>query len=275
MVDRGPLLFGLLGNNLGHSLSPAMFAAILPQVAPGSAFFPLETSPAQLGSMINALRLLPTGGFSVTIPYKVAVIPFLDGLDPRAEALGAVNCVVRRDDAFVGHNTDAPAFKESLLAIRPRFSKALILGAGGAARAVVYALRQIIPNPTILVAARRPEAISAAFPEGVSPVSFDEPALAAAAADCDLIVNCTPVGTWPHSEATPLARGFRPGQVVYDLVYNPRPTLFLKLAADAGAVTIDGIDMLARQASLALELWLGAQVSHQKFLVAALRAAQR
>lgn len=262
-------IFGVLGEHLGHSLSPAMFSAILPQVSPGSAYVPFEISPARLAEFIASTRLLPFCGFNVTLPHKVEIIPHLDDTRGAAFDLGAVNCVVCRDGLLVGHNTDAEAFLASL-GEAPAFSQTLVLGAGGAARAAVHALRTCVSGP-IHMAARRP------LPDGEVRFAdclhhpFDERSLQEVAAACDLIVNATPVGMYPLPGFSPLSGGFHSGQVVFDMVYNPRPTRFLQLAQAAGARTIDGLEMLGRQAAESLRLWTGARVAYQKFMAAARR----
>lgn len=270
------LLFGLLGRSLGHSLSPAMFAAVFSQIRPGAAYVPWEVEPADLPAKLAALRELSAGGFNVTIPYKETLIPYLDAVEGDAAALGAVNCVVARGARFVGLNTDAVALEASLAeALRqarlPGFCPtALVLGAGGAAKAAVLALERFGAR-AITVAARRSEAVfdNPFFADRTSRIPF-EPAVVEAAADLsDIVVNATPVGMFPDMAHSPLSGGFHRHQVVYDLIYNPRPTLFLRQAADAGAMTLDGLDMLARQAAASLRIWTGANVSHQKFLAAA------
>jgi len=250
-----------------------MFAAILPQVSPGSAYLPLEASPADLHKMLDALRLIPNGGFNVTIPHKVAIIDLLDEVQPDAEAVGAVNCVAVRKKRLVGFNTDVPALRDCLAGSdgHGSFSSAMVLGAGGAARCAVHVLRSL-GVPDIAVAARRTDALQAPFWSGVSHVRFEEHNLARAARACDLVINSTPVGMWPDVDSAPLRSGFHEGQLVFDMVYNPCPTLLLQLAKRQGAAVADGLEMLARQAALSLEIWTGAKVSFRKFLTVAAKA---
>lgn len=263
-------LFGILGHPLGHSMSPAMFADILPAVAPGSAYLSWDIPPGELDRFFEAAVVLRTKGLSVTIPYKQTVLRYLYHQSPAVASIGATNCMVLQDGLWHGHNTDADAFRETLKARRLAPQNALVLGAGGAARAAIYAL-QAMDCPAITVAARSPRVVAReAFFQERTVIPFDN-FLPQRAADADLIVNATPVGMHPHSNKTPLAEGFRPGQTVYDIVYNPRPTRFLTLAANAGATPIDGLEMLARQAAIALTLFCGARVAWEKFLKAAER----
>jgi len=268
------VLLGLVGRKLGHSASPKMFAAVLPMVRPGAEYVSWEVEPGQLADHVASLRALGARGFNVTVPYKEAIVPLLDALEGDASTISAVNCVCNEDGRFVGRNTDAAAFEASLLVALlsagqglPR--SALVLGAGGAAKAVVLALGRI-GVAKILVAARRKASVTEdaflSLHAGYvpwSPTALSETALASA-----VVVNATPVGMHPDIDSSPLSSGFRPGQLVFDLVYNPRPTLFLRQAATAGAQTADGLDMLARQAAEALQLWTGAVVHHATFATA-------
>jgi len=274
-LEKGRVLFGVLGETLKHSLSPAMFAVVLPQVVTGGAYLPFEMPAGRLEELVSALRLLEVGGFNVTIPHKTGIIPFLDQLTRPAQAIGAVNCVTAVDDQLVGHNTDVSAFGESLAVLRQRFSSALVLGAGGAARAVVFALRELEVG-SIFVAARRPAAPAEEdLFAGCSFVPFKQESMSEIARGCDLVVNATPVGMFPHGEFCPLSAGFHSGQIAYDLVYLPRPTRFLQFAQSQGATTVGGLEMLARQAAESLRIWTGARVSYMKFLSAAERELRR
>ncbi len=275
-----------------------MFGAVLPTVLPGARYEVFDLAPADLELFVRTAPDAGIAGFNVTIPHKVAVLPFLDLLDKTAAAVGAVNCVeVRPDGRFIGHNTDAPAFEACIRSLAPPLGSsaspirsALILGGGGAARAVVHALREL-GVPLIVLAERRsgdhrprrapsgvegniarPERSRGEHPEGLLSslprLSFAPEALAAEAPDFPLIVNCTPVGMAPNVEASPLEAGFRPGQIVFDLVYRPRPSRLLRLAEAAGATPVDGLCMLARQAAESLKLWTGIDVPFERFLAA-------
>ncbi|MEP7198560.1 MAG: shikimate dehydrogenase, partial [Chloroflexota bacterium] len=201
-------------------------------------------------------------GLNVTIPYKQAVMPLLDELSDAARAIGAVNTIVVSDGKLIGHNTDAMGFMRGLEAsgdAEIRHSalgtqhSALVLGAGGAARAVVYALIQAGARVTIWNRTRD-RAIQLAR-------EFDARAIDDLPRDTtfDLIVNSTAVGMTPHSDETPLplrARGIT-ARAVYDLVYNPRETMLLREARADGAQPIGGIEMLVQQGAEALHLWTG------------------
>ena len=240
------LRLGLIGNPLGHSWSQRWFEEMFRREDIEGATYGLFPLPS-----LDGLRewVLQEGlaGFNVTLPYKEAVIPYLDGLSEEARAIGAVNCVQVRDGRLTGHNTDAPAFRETLLPhLKPWHTRALVLGTGGASKAVCYVLRGLGITPTLV--SRTPKAHSEA-------VSY------AKAADLMeshlLVVNATPVGMYPDTEATPwpYADRWTSRHLAYDLVYNPSPTLFLKQASEGGGATLGGLPMLHRQAELSWELW--------------------
>lgn len=219
---------------------------------------------------IPSNSVLQIQGLNVTIPHKQTVIPFLDELTPTAKAIGAVNTIYRRDNKLVGDNTDAPGFLFDLkkfLAQSPspvlgkglgvRGKSALIVGAGGTARAVVYALLHDGWNVTL--SARRleqAEQLARSFSNYYLPMtSFNDLQLST----FDLIVNTTPLGMTPNIETSPLPDHIvlTAGTIVYDLVYNPRETKLMQQAKAQGCRAVNGLGMLIEQAALAFELWTG------------------
>ncbi|MBP5644706.1 MAG: shikimate dehydrogenase [Bacteroidales bacterium] len=247
------LRLGLIGNPLGHSWSQRWFEEMFRREGIEDATYDLYPLPS-----LDGLRewVLQEGlaGFNVTIPYKESVIPYLDGLSEEARAIGAVNCVCVRDGRLTGHNTDAPAFRETLLPrLKPWHTRALVLGTGGASKAVSHVLRGLGVEPTLVSRGRT---------RGYAPTKrLSRVVSYAEAADLVkshlLVVNATPVGMYPATEATPWPyadlRTVR--HLAYDLVYNPAPTLFLKQASEGGAATLGGLPMLHRQAELSWDLW--------------------
>lgn len=236
-------LYGLVGWPLGHSFSAKYFAE---KGIPGFVYrnFPLRG----IGELPTLLASEPAlRGFNVTIPYKEAVLPYLGRLDPVAEAVGAVNCVaVERDGTLTGYNTDAPAFREELPGfignLRPR---ALVLGSGGASKAVEYALRGLGIEYTV---------VSRKAADGR--MTYGEVAPETIAAH-KLIINTTPLGMEPDTASyPPLAyAAIGAGHFMFDLVYNPPVTAFLRQGAANGAKTLNGYGMLVRQADRSLEIW--------------------
>ena len=193
------------------------------------------------------LKTGPWEGLNVTIPYKEAVIPHLDQLDLTAQAVGAVNCVEVHEGCLIGHNTDAPAFLDTLRPLlQPHHTAALLLGTGGAAKAVGYALRQL--GIEYLLVSRHLE-------QHPNAVSYTD--AASLAASHLLIINATPVGMYPNVDGTPWPYPHLLGgrHLCYDLIYNPATTRFLREAAANGANTCGGLAMLERQAQLSWEIW--------------------
>lgn len=244
------LNLGLVGRKLSHSFSKKYFD----EKYGISTYRLIEID--SIGELYRRVEELELNGFNVTIPYKCDIIPLLDKTDPTARGIGAVNTVARRKTGdgrweLCGYNTDAPAFRDTL---QPHLSShhrhALVLGSGGASRAVAWALRQLGIDYRI---------VSRSPLSHPGTISYDKARELAAGEDYTVIVNTTPVGMHPACDATPWPWPELIGSqhLCYDLIYNPSPTLFLEQAARMGARTIDGLAMLHRQADLALEIWKG------------------
>ena len=252
----------LLGYPLSHSLSPAMHNAALAAVGlEGWRYEALPVEPHRLAEAVAALRNTDQAGANVTVPYKEAVVPLIDGLTPVAEAMGAVNTLMKKDGRLIGHNTDAAGFLADLYAHDVHISDrpVLILGAGGAARAAVAACAGV--GAQLRVAARqreRAETLKAIMPK-IHIFNLTRPDFEQAARDAALIINCTPMGMSPNVEASPWVEGvpFTPGAFVYDMVYNPAETLLVHQARAAGLRAATGLGMLVEQGALAFELWTG------------------
>ncbi|MBQ8704331.1 MAG: shikimate dehydrogenase [Bacteroidales bacterium] len=239
--------YALIGRTLTHSHSKRLFDA----QGFSDADYRLHPMPS-LERLREWVAAEGIDGFNVTNPYKQAVIPLLDEMSPEARAIGAVNCVSVDGGRLTGYNTDAPAFRDTLSSFLSPLSTlhaAYILGTGGAAHAVAYALTQMgIPYTFVSRTPRKhPDAIG--YPQ-LSSLLSPLPTL---------LVNATPVGTYPDIDASPLPSNFQLStfnfQFLYDLVYNPSPTLLLRQAAAAGAATCDGTAMLRRQAELSWDIW--------------------
>lgn len=244
--------FGLIGYPLKHSFSVAYFEEKFKKEGIGNCSyeaFPLE----DLSALPNLLKQHPAlCGLNVTIPHKEAVISYLDDLAPEAEAIGAVNCIAIADGKLTGYNTDAYGFLTSLHEWINHFSLtlppgALILGTGGASKAVAYSLRKL--GVDVQFVSRR------SGPGRLTYDDLDEHTLRQHA----LIVNTTPLGTWPEVESCPpLPWDFvKPLHLLYDLVYNPAETTFLKMGRQRGAATTNGLRMLQLQADRSWEIWNG------------------
>jgi shikimate dehydrogenase len=269
LIDGKTRLVGVMGWPVSHSLSPAMHNAAFAAVRLPWAYVPLPVSPERVGEAVRGLVALGFVGANVTVPHKGAVIPFLDRLTPAAEAIGAVNTIiVDAEGHLTGDNTDAAGFLAALREeeIAPAEHSPLILGAGGAARAVAYALSQSGVEPVIIVARNGAKAQRLADElcqaTGKTFVVRRLPDdLAELARGADLIINATSVGMVPHAAASPWPEDvpLRREMIVYDLVYTPAETLFLRQARAAGARAIGGLGMLVHQGAAAFRLWTGVE----------------
>jgi shikimate dehydrogenase len=266
-----PYSLGLTGWPLGHSLSPRLHNAALAALGLAGEYLlypaePLPDGAAALAELAERLRAGSLHGLNVTIPHKQSVLPLVDALSPAAQAVGAANTLLMREGCLLAENTDVPGFLADLQAqfgqsLFQTAGRALVIGAGGSARAVVYALAQA--GRLVSVAARRLEqaqALIAGF-QGLPEDSLEAIGLDLSAweglAQTGLIVNTTPLGMSPNSDASPWPDGlpFPRAAAVYDLVYNPRETAFLHAARRAGLPAANGLGMLVEQAALSLELW--------------------
>lgn len=261
-------LAGIFGYPLAHSLSPAFQQAAFNHYGLDARYLAWETPPDALAAEVAKLRGGDFIGANVTIPHKQAVMALLDEVDPLAAAIGAVNTIVKRGGRLVGYNTDAHGFMRALkedAGFEPSGRRALLLGAGGAARAAAFALRQegaaslVIANRTLERAAALAADLNADG-ASVSAIAADDATLNDAALNADLIVNSTSVGM-RHGGAegqTPLAGGLIPHDAVaLDMVYNPQHTPLLAAARSAGARAVGGMPMLIYQGAAAFEMWTG------------------
>ena len=276
---------GIIGHPIGHSISPFFQQAALDFCGVDAEYRAYSVAPEEVGAFVAGLRQPGVLGINVTVPHKEAVIPFLDEIDDWATEAGAVNTIVNRQGRLTGHNTDGYGFLRALregAGFEPKGRTTLILGAGGAARGVVLALaREGVGDLTI--ANRTPERAEnlAQLARGRGITSHAIPLagadLAEVAASAELIVNCTTIGmtNGPGAENTPLPRQvISSTALVYDLVYNPLETRLLREAAQAGAATLGGIQMLVYQGAASFELWLERPAPVPVMLEAATRAMQ-
>ena len=269
MIPANTKICGLIGDPVEHSVSPAMQNAAFSSLGLDFIYLPFRVARDNLARAIDGLKVLNIRGLNVTIPHKVAVIPLLDELEPLAEKIGAVNTVVNDEGHLKGYNTDAAGFLKSLLerGVEPEGKKVVVLGAGGASRAICFTLAE--RGAEIVILNRRLEmdwavelaaSISQFSAVEVKALELNDENLASVVEDADILVNATSVGMSPDSNNSPVpARLLKPELVVFDVVYNPLKTRLLAEAEAAGAETISGIDMLVWQGALALELWTGAE----------------
>lgn len=258
----------LLGYPVGHSMSAVMHNAAFRELGLDYRYELKSVPPDELGALVaSQLRGTDFAGASVTIPHKLAIIEHLDGVDPSALRIGAVNTIVNEDGRLKGFNTDGVGALRGMTEAYGEVEEArvVMVGAGGAARAVGYHLstgvRELtIANRTLGRAEELAKSLSA-NPEcraAVRSIPLERDALRAAIEEADILVNGTPLGMHPKTDDTPVQKEMlHPGLLVFDLVYNPIKTRLLREAEEAGAAILPGVNMLVYQGAAAFKMWTG------------------
>jgi shikimate dehydrogenase len=264
---------GLIGYPLQHSLSPIIHQAALDYCdLPGNYFlYPVLPNDLQsLNDLLNRIRGSEITGLNVTIPHKQEVIPLLDELTPTAKTIGAVNTISMQNGKLTGANTDAAGFSADLRKFLPQMNRknksnhnALVLGGGGSARAITYAL--VNESWKVTFATRRPQNADTFLSQfsnhdpKISNIELDANAIRSLNFPLHLIINATPLGMSPQIENSPWPSelSFPQTAVFYDLIYNPKETKFVLDARAAGVPAFSGMGMLVEQAALSFELWTG------------------
>jgi shikimate dehydrogenase len=260
-------LLGVMGYPIAHSLSPVMHNAALAEMGADWVYVPFAIAPPVLETALKGLASVGVQGCSVTIPHKQTIIPFLSKVSPVAEAIGAVNTIWQTEQGWSGTNTDVEGFLAPLQFMQRDWSQAiaLILGNGGAARAVVAGCAQL-GFAEIHVVGRTPQKLEA-FAQSWqnSPLASNLQVhpwerLSELIGRADLLVNSTPIGMAPHPHQSPLTQTeldqIATNVIAYDLIYTPNPTRFLQQITERGGVAIDGLEMLVQQGVAALKIWL-------------------
>jgi 3-dehydroquinate dehydratase/shikimate dehydrogenase len=269
-IDGRTRVYGVIGDPVGHSLSPAMQNAGFQARGVNAVY--LSFLVRDLKDFIAALEPLGIRGFSVTIPHKRRILHYLDDCDPLAEKIGAVNTVVVRGNGKLhGYNTD---YTGVLRTLRRRIplpdSRVLILGAGGAARAVAFALAEA--GAAVCVSARRIEKAKA-LARAVRGQAIERPQVRTEFFDA--IVNATPVGMHPNVNPSPLDGNDLNCRLVFDTIYRPRQTKLLQLAARRGIQTVSGVEMFVAQGAAQWEIWTGKRAPEKEMRLAVVRALER
>lgn len=248
-------IFGIIGHPLGHTLSPLVHNWGFARFGIDARYEAWPTPPEALAAFMARVREMPVAGLSVTIPHKTAVMEFVDVVTDLGQAVGAVNTLFWRGGGLVADNTDVEGFCRPLVERRIAPVTALVLGCGGAARAVVAGLARLGLARIGVTGRAFGKAAALARDFGLEPVAWED----RAAFPARLVVNATPMGMSGRFEGdSPYpAAAWRPGQTAYDLVYNPLETRFLRDAATAGASTVPGLEMFLYQAVEQFRLWTG------------------
>ena len=260
-------LTGLIGHPIKHSYSPFIHNIAFELKKLDFIYLPFDVTPSNLRSVLKGMVGLGIKGFNVTIPHKENIMHSLNEISDEASIIGAVNTVVNDLGKLHGYNTDVDGIYETLQPYKEEISgnEVSVVGAGGAARAVIYTLiRHFKPSKIYLInrTEQRAESLKNYFNDKMKYDSFKTkelfpPDLIEVFKNSKLIVNATSVGMFPETDdsITSLHDSFTKEQIVFDLVYNPFQTQLLKLAASQGAVTLDGLKMLVHQAAKSFELW--------------------
>jgi len=252
MIDAKTWVYGIIGHPVSHSLSPIIQNLAFCYHKINAVYLAFDVT--DLASALAGIRGLGIKGISVTIPHKMAIIPFLDKLDELAENVSAVNTVVNKDGLLIGYNTDCLgamlALKEKADISRKDY---VILGAGGAARAIGFALKKEGANITIINRTyEKGEVLANAL--GAKCLHWNKIKEVATYG----LINTTPIGMWPKVEETPISKQYlRNFKVVMDVVYHPLETRLLHEAEELGLITVDGLSMLIYQGVAQFKLWTG------------------
>lgn len=258
---------GVIGWPIAHSLSPVLQNAAIAKAGIDYNYTALPVAPEKLAEAVAGLKALNYRGWNVTIPHKSAIMSLLDEIDEDAKVIGAVNTVVNDAGRLKGFNTDCLGFMGALAKRQVALNgeKAVLLGAGGAARAVIWGLLKAGAREVVL-GVRNPakaEILATEFSQygRVTVCHWESEDFAQVLTDCALLVNTTPLGMTPKVEACPPVdwSKVRPSAVVYDIIYTPAETVFLRQAREHGHLTINGEEMLAGQGAAALKMWAGCE----------------
>lgn len=264
-IDGATRLTGIIGYPVEHSLSPLIHNAAFQALSLNWCYLPLPVKKTELAAALQGLVALSFAGANITMPHKEAAVPFLDEVGSYARMVGAVNTIRVEEGRLIGFNTDGRGFITALehdAGYDPKEKHAIVVGAGGAARAIAVSLslseikRLTIVNRTLKRAQELYQLISQHFPSlHVEPLALDRD-LSEVFETAHFIVNATPVGMPPHQDETPFpTEWIKPSHLVCDLVYYPRETLLLRLAKEKGAQSLDGLGMLLYQAAASFEIW--------------------
>jgi shikimate dehydrogenase len=266
-IDARTRVCAVFGHPVGHSLSPAMHNAAFDALGLPLVYVAHDVLPGSVGKALEGIRAMGYRGLSVTIPHKVEAMQGVDQVDPTAQIIGCINTVVNDDGRLLGSNSDG---RGALNALRdagcdPQGKRVLVLGSGGAARAIAVTLACEAPPERIAILGVQMDELQRLVQDvrqrGQSQVAGDE--LTAAAlrdeiARADVLLHCSPTGMHPNNDASLVpAECLHPAVVVFDAVYNPRRTRLLQDAAAAGCATVEGIEMFLGQAYVQFELWTG------------------
>ena len=257
--------YAVIGDPIAHSLSPFMHETWFQEHGIDAAYIPIHVEPSQLEKSFGAMKTLGISGFNITLPHKQSIVPFLDKLEESAMQMNTVNTVHCNDKKFIGSNTDGDGFVQSMLVHQvEKTKKVLLIGAGGAARGIAFALKRAgftditVTNRTF----RRAEELAAEISGSAVTLTESEERLAEFA----VLIQTTSVGL-ATGEALPISLDrVQAGTIAADIIYNPLETPFLKKAEEKNCVTLNGVGMFVYQGAIAFEKWTGIQPDTEKMI---------
>ncbi len=260
-------LLAVIGDPIEHSMSPKMHNAALRELGLDYSYVAFHVLPAQLKAAVQGFRALDIRGVNVTIPHKVAIMEFLDEIDPVAQKIGAINTIKNDNGVLRAKNTDGEGSIKSLrdAGFDPSGKIAVVMGAGGAARALTFFLAQEVNKLTIFdinpdTAKNLANKLAESYEIPITAHGNNTQEIQAALAEADLFINATPIGMSPKVDQSPIdASWIRPETWVFDIVYNPLETKLIREAKERGCPTLSGIEMFVNQGAIAFEWWTGSQ----------------
>ncbi len=274
---------GVIGYPIEHTLSPLMHNAAFEAVGLDYVFLAFKVKPSRVEDAVNGLRALNIRGLNVTMPHKSRVMAHLDRIDLSAQIIDSVNTILNKENLLFGFNTDGvgalKALKENGVELKGR--KVLLLGAGGAARAIAYTMAKeadelAVLNRTVKQAQSLSKLLEKSFNKKIVAGSLSPSDIQKNLQDSDILINATSVGMKPHPDESPVvAKLLRPNLAVLDIVYNPLETKLAKDAKAAGAKVVSGVEMLIYQGAASFEIWTGKSAPVEVMRKAALNHLQQ
>ncbi len=281
-IDGRTKLVAIFGDPVEHTLSPAIHNLAFDSLGLNLVYAPFHVRPVDLKAAVSSIRALGFAGANITIPHKEKVMRFLDDLDHHAREAGAVNTIVNKKGRLIGYNTDGIGYLLSLredTGFAVKGKKVIILGAGGASRAIFYAILDAKPGSVVISnrTPKRAEDLAREFGKKfkktvIRTIPFEKSFLSEEARDADLLINTTSLGMMNQGRLDFPVDHLPEGSVVSDIVYRPLDTELLKRARKRGLKTHDGLSMLVRQGSIGFELWTGKKAPVEAMKKAALKA---
>lgn len=265
-IDGSTKLLGLIGNPVAHSFSPFLHNLVIQHLKLNAVYVPLKVAPGELARAVQGIKALGFKGVNVTIPYKEAVLPYLDALEGDAALCRSVNVIENRQGRLIGHNTDGQGFLTALHeAGFPGSGKAVLIGSGGAARALAFCLAAagfsevFLLDPDWPRACKLADQVNSQIPDKCRAGLMNPEGFRDAARQASLIVNCSPVGMHPVIDQSPVEdlSFLDQNTALYDIIYNPVFTRFLRMGQNRGLRVLNGLPMFVHQAALTLKLLLG------------------